>query len=131
LSRFLSVLPLALALSFAACATAGSSSGAQRSPDLITADEIATSGANNAFEAVTRLRPQWLRARGTSSIAGGNLADAVIAVYLGNQRLGDVASLRMISVAGIRSIQWLDAARAATLLGGLGSDTIGGAIVVK
>jgi hypothetical protein len=122
------VLPLALALSFAACATTGSSSGAQRSPDLITADEIATSGANNAFEAVTRLRPQWLRARGTSSIAGGN---AVIAVYLGNQRLGDVASLRMISVAGIRSIQWLDAARAATLLGGSGSDPIGGAIVVK
>lgn len=131
MSRFFSLIPLALAVSFAACASTGSSSGTRRSPDLITGDEIAGSGAANALEAVTRLRPNWMRARGTSSMAGGSIQNQVIVVYLDGQRLGDITSLRMLSVAGIQSMQWLDAARASTVLSGLGSDAIAGAIVIK
>ncbi len=131
MSRFLSLIPLALAVSFAACASTGSSSGTGRLPDLITGDEIASSGASNALEAVTRLRPNWMRARGTSSIAGGRIQSQVIVVYLDGQRLGDITSLRMQSVAGIQSMQWLDAARASTVLSGLGSEAIAGAIVIK
>jgi hypothetical protein len=47
------------------------------------------------------------------------------------QRLGDVTALRMVSIMGIKSMQWLDAARAYTVLPGLGSDPISGAIVIK
>ena len=131
LSRFFSLIPLALAVSLAACASTGSSSGTRRSPDLITGDEIAGSGASNALEAITRLRPNWMRARGTSSIAGGNIRNQVIAVYMDGQRLGDSTSLRTLSVAGIQSMQWLDAARASAVLSGLGSEAIAGAIVIK
>jgi hypothetical protein len=130
-SRLLSLIPLALAVSFAACASTGTSSGTRRAPDLIAGDEIASSGAANALEAVTRLRPNWMRARGTGSIAGGRIQSQVIVVYLDGQRLGDITSLRMLSVVGIQSMQWLDAARAATVLSGLGSEAIAGAIVIK
>jgi hypothetical protein len=36
-----------------------------------------------------------------------------------------------MSIAGIKSIQWYDAARAATVLSDIGSDAIVGAIVLK
>lgn len=131
MSRFISVICIAMVVAVAGCASTGSNPNAGRSPDLITEDEIATSGASNALEAVRRLRPNWMRARGISSIGRVSAPTPVIATYLDGQRLGDLSSLRLLSVAGIKSMQWLDAARASTLLSGLGSDAIGGAIVIK
>lgn len=130
---------LASIVALTACASSGTagstSTGAastqQRAPDLITSDEITTSGASNAYEVVTRLRPNWMRSQGTASIAGGSTTSQMIAVFMDNQRLGDITSLRMVSVSGIKSMQWLDAARAQTVLSGLGSDPISGAIVIK
>lgn len=130
---------MASVISFAGCAssgTAASSSTAtttttRRSPDLITSDEIATSGASSALDVVTRLRPNWMRNPGAASIAGGSTTSQMIAVFMDGQRFGDITSLRMVSASGIKSMQWLDAARAQTVLSGLGSDPISGAIVIK
>ena len=139
MSRFIPVMCLAMVVSFTGCASSGTSNSAASgtktavggSPDVIVAGEIATSGASSALEAVTRLRPNWLRDRGTGSMAGGNTMTQMIAVFMDGQRLGDITSLRMLSVSGIKSMQWLDAARAYTVLSGLGSDPISGAIVIK
>jgi hypothetical protein len=131
LRRFLSLMPLALAVSFAACASSGTTAGPRRAPDMITASELEGSGTSNALEAITRLRPNWMRDRGTGSIAGGSIRNQVIAVYLDGQRLGDVTSLRTLSVTGIRTMQWFDAARAPTVLPGLAGEAVAGAIVIK
>jgi hypothetical protein len=79
---------------------------------------------------IERLRPSWLRPPGSGSLSGG-VRSQVILVYLDGARLGDLVSLRSLSVSGIRSLQWLDAARASTVLPEIGSDPIGGAIVIK
>ena len=139
MSRFIPVVCLAAAVSVAGCASSGTSTNvasgsntaATRSPDVITADEITTSGASSALEVVTRLRPNWMRDRGTGSMAGGNTTSQMIAVFMDGQRLGDITSLRMVSASQIKSMQWLDAARAYTVLSGLGSEPISGAIVIK
>jgi hypothetical protein len=129
--RFFLIVSAVTAVSLAGCASSGSAKGEGRSPDVITREEIAVSGASTALEAVNRLRPAWLRQRGTSRIVGGVAQDPIIAVYLDGQRLGDLPSLRMLSIAQIQTMQWLDAARASTVLSGLGSDAIAGAIVIK
>jgi hypothetical protein len=144
LRRFISLMPLALAVSFAACASSGTTAGPQRAPDMIIANELEGSGATNALQAIERLRPNWMRERGTGSIAGsctggagtpctmaGIVRSQMIVVYLDGQRLGDVTSLRTLSVTGIRTMQWLDAARASTVLPGLAGEAVAGAIVIK
>lgn len=124
LSRFAAVVALS------ACASSGSAGSGRHSSDQVTYAEIASSSATNAYALIERLRPNWLRTPGIGSIGGG-VRSQVVLVYLDGNRLGDIGSLRALSVDGIKSMQWLDAARAATVLSGIGSDAIAGAIVIK
>jgi hypothetical protein len=124
LFRFVAVVALS------ACASSGATTGARQQPDLITSTEISASGTTNAWDLINRLRPHWLRPQAVGSI-GGAAYSQVIVVYVDGQRFGDISSLRTLSVTGIRSLQWLDAARAATVLSEVGSDPIAGAIIIK
>lgn len=110
-----------------ACASTGGTKGRS---DFISASEINTSGAATAWDAVQRIQPHWLRSGNIGSIGAGG-RDQIILVYLDGHRLGDIGSLRTLSTSGIISMQWLDAARAAAVLPEIGSDPIGGAIVIK
>ena len=130
--RFIGLSRIAIVVALAACASSGASTSgaARRSSDQITYAEISTASAMNAYELIQRLRPTWLRTQATASIGGG-ARSGVVVVYLDGHRLGDITSLRTLSTEGIRSMQWLDAARAATVLNEVGSDPIAGAIIIK
>jgi hypothetical protein len=113
-----------------ACASSGTASR-RSSPDEISAEEIRASNASNAYELIRRLRPNWLRATGTGSISGGVARTQAVLVYLDGQRFGELRALETLSINGVRSMQWLDPGRAATVLTGIGSDPIAGAISIK
>ena len=124
----------AIPLLGAACASSGTSTprAAESSPDRITSVEIeATTGASNAYDLIRRLRPRWLTGGGVSSIAQGQVAGQVLLVYLDGNRLGTSESLRNLNVTGIKSMQYYDAVRAATVLREVGSEPIAGAIVIS
>ena len=119
---------IAACLVVSSCSTGGSR--ATRSlPDQLTQAEIDAASAITAFELINRLRPGWLRPPNTGSLSG--IRSQLILVYLDGQRLGDVHSLRTLSKTGIRSMRWLDAARAAAVLPAIGSDPVAGAIVIS
>lgn len=128
--RFLGLSRLAAVVAVAACASSGTAGSTPRSSDTITPAEIRSSSATNAYTLIERLRPNWLRAPAMGSIGGGGRTQLVV-VYLDGHRLGDIQSLRTLSVESIKSMQWLDAARAATVLTEVGSDPIAGAIIIK
>jgi hypothetical protein len=130
LLRILGLSRCAAVVALIACASSGTTAGARHSPDQVTTAEIASSSATNAYELIQRLRPNWLRVRTIGSIGGGARSQVVV-VYVDGQRLGDTDSLRNLSAAGIISMQWLDAAKAATVLHEMGSEPIAGAIVIK
>jgi hypothetical protein len=122
--------------SAAACASSSGASGASKvsesSPDRITATEIeATTGASTAYDLVRRLRPRWLQGGAPASIAGGRVTGQVLLVYLDGNRLGSAEALRTLSASGIKSMQYYDAVRAATVLREVGSEAISGAIVIS
>ncbi len=119
----------------AGCASSGTTPGAkvtESSPDRITSTEIeATSGAQNAYDLVRRLRPRWLQNGATGSIGGGRIATQALLVYLDGNRLGVAPeALRSLSASGIKSMQYYDAIRASTVLSEIGSDPISGAIAI-
>jgi hypothetical protein len=101
----------------------------ESSPDYITSLEVAATPVANVYDLINRLRPQWLRTK-TGSIRD-NTRSQVIAVYLDDARIGDIASLRTISTSGVQSLRYYDAIRAGTVLHNAGSEPIAGAIVIS
>ena len=121
----------AIFFSLSACASTNTNRVTESSPDLVTSVEIDATSVSTAYDLVNRLRPAWLRPGRVGSIGGGTISSQIILVYLDGTRLGGVDALRTLSAAGIRSMQYLDATRAATVLRDPGSEAISGAIVIK
>lgn len=44
--------------------------------------------------------------------------------------MGDISSLRAMTVSGVKTLRYYDATRAATILRDTGKDPLGGAIVI-
>lgn len=110
-------------------ATQQSSTGGSRpthSRDRITADELATIDAQNALQAVQRLRPNFLQNRGgaASSLTQG---PQDVVVYVDQTKMGGPNTLAQIPIADVKEIQWLSGTDATQRFGtGHGS----GAIIV-
>jgi TonB-dependent receptor-like protein len=100
-----------------ACASAGG--GGTKvdagSANIITADQIAASHQSNAYEVVSRLRPNFLKSRGRTTVYGQGSDYA--AVFLDGQSYGDLSSLRNISASQIGSIRFIRGTDAVTTYG--------------
>jgi len=119
------VLALTLVASSACSSSRPSSapSPARRSGNVITAEEISGTGTTNLYDAVQRLRPQWLT---STRIRRGGSGDDLI-VYLDSNRYGTMNSLRQLSVGGVQEIQYFGASEATNRYG---TGHTGGAILV-
>ena len=123
----LTVCTLLIAAHVSACASSSTGSSRPRSErNLITAADVQRANATNALEAVERLRPQFLRQHGTPTIQQPQGAPVV--VYLNEQQLGGVGTLRNILAGEIREIRYIDARDATTRWG---TGHAGGVILVS
>lgn len=110
----LAPLVAALLLPLAACASGGGGRGATGyNSNVITADEIEQSGAENVLVLVKSLRPNWLRSRGATSV----MAEGALVAYLDGTRLGGPEMLREVTTEGIASVRFYDAASATVRFG--------------
>ena len=104
---------------------AGNTAKVTRSSYVITAEEIATVDASTAFDVVQKLRPQFLRDRGSTSTRSGaaegtgqpGTTAAGVLVYIDSAPGGSVDALRGIAASSIREIRYLSAADATTKYG--------------
>jgi len=117
-------LLLMMVLPILACTRASNRPGTG-DRDTITEQEIATSSAVNAYEAVQRLRGNFLSNRGKTTILGKSSAMPI--VYLDGVRYGEVQSLRNISASQVQAIRLY---RAYDAQQKYGNDVMGGVIEV-
>ena len=122
----------------AGCASSpsGSTTGAQQSAqptparrgsrDRITSDELATVDAQNALQAIQRLRPSFLQTRGGGSSSLTQGAQDVV-VYVDQTRMGGPSTLAQIQITDVKEIQYLNASDATQRYG---TGHSAGAIVV-
>ena len=109
----------ALAL-IALCFTALACSGGQRSTqpstrNMIVREQIAATGAADAYAVLQQLRPDFLRGRPAPS--GDDIVTQTPVVYLDDTRLGDVGQLRTIPASMISTIRLISARDATTRWG--------------
>lgn len=113
--RYVALLTVLVVVISGCSAKSGGSSGERRSRDVITAEQIAETGAQNAYEVVEQLRRGWLTSRGATSLV--DPTPRVPVVFLDNFELGELDSLRGIGVAEIREIRFIDGRDAVTRYG--------------
>jgi hypothetical protein len=97
-------------LSATACSSSGTQAangGARPGPNLITADEISKTTAQNALEVVQKLRPAMLRRPSMASANAQSKGELV--VYVDNTRYGPVDNLRQIPASSIAAVRYFSA----------------------
>ena len=114
----------ALLLLLLGCASSGGSGSSSSSGALTRVDLLETNDAY-LYQAIERLRPRWLRARGTN-FSGQSL---VAQVFLNGSPRGEICVLRQIPVQDVSEVSFLSAIDAATRYGTLAGT--GGVILVR
>ena len=126
----LSVLA-ACAASAGAGAEAGATASTSATPrirrEVITLAELQGSAATNLYDAVQRLRPQWISGANISNRTGGGTE---VVVYQGQTQLGGLEALRQLQISYAAELRWLDGSQASNTLAGVGSRRVAGAIVI-
>jgi len=124
--RGFSVLSLILVMLAGGCATSAEAGGRDgTSRDVVTRAEIADTAVSNAFQALERLRPRWLRSRGPVSVEHPEAGNPV--VYMDGTRFGPLRTLRQIGVEVIGEIRYMDPNEATNRFG---AGHTGGVIMV-
>jgi len=91
----------------AGCATTGTSaSGGSASHDYnrITAAEIATTTAQNAYEMISKMRPEYLKTRGKTTILLDTPDRA--SVFMDGVLFGEPEALKTIAASTIREVRF-------------------------
>jgi hypothetical protein len=115
------VLAVSACIGQGAPGTTASSGGSR---NLLTREQLIEQHFETAYDAVSALRSNWLQARGPDSFNN----PSQVWVYMDATRLGDVQTLKAVSVRDITSIEHLDA-NAAQARYGVGHGA--GAIVIS
>jgi hypothetical protein len=120
-----SIYLLAVVASIACAPAATTTGGVHREANLITQDEISASTGSTAYDVVSKLRPNFLMARGTGSMYTAN---DYAKVYLDGQSYGTLSSLRSIVLSQVREVRFYPGTEAVTKFG---TDAGGGVIDVR
>jgi len=115
---------LAVVLGGAACSTTGEGSTSSHGRGDITREELETTSVDDAMEAISLLRPQWLRARPARTISDPTPIVGVVIDGMAHSTREDLAQLPIVQVEVISFMNAGDA----TIRFGTGFT--GGAIVV-
>jgi hypothetical protein len=119
------VLASLLLLLVAACGSPGELGSLQPANALVQED-LERLDVSNAYQAVERLRPDWLRSRGPFSPRNPQASLPTIYVA-GVRQQGGLDALRQVRLGDVREIQYLNSSDATTRYG---TDHAGGAILV-
>jgi hypothetical protein len=97
-----------------ACSPPSATSGGH-STSIITADEIAATRETYVYDVVQKLRPNFLRSRGTTSVSPNVVT--LPNVYIDGQSYGDVNSMKQVLAGTVREIRYYDAASGSARFG--------------
>jgi hypothetical protein len=104
------------------CASASGTSGsgpgtAPRSANYLSGEEILVAKADvgTAYDAISRLRPNWLTSRGPTSFGTRETGFAI--VFVDGQQYGDLASLRNIPAYHVGDAHYYDVTEAGARFG--------------
>lgn len=113
--RMLALLALATSCAIAGCAAATSAQGGRAGSNQLTETELASTNSDNLYDAIAKLRPDWLTSRGPKSVTDMTLAS--VDVFMNGTMLGGIDYLREVRPLDVRDVRYWNAGQAATRFG--------------
>ncbi len=136
-THFRRSLIVVLMLAAGACASSGASktetTSVSSDRSLITEAELPTSGTESAYDAIRRLRPDFLRVRPAQSYnlqpdAGASGPAPAPSLIVNGQRAGELSDLRQIAATSLKSVRYYNIEQAKRKFG---MQYAGGAIEIE
>ena len=95
------------------------STGIPRISTVITSDEMSDTHAdvNSAYDAVARLRPNWLAPHGVTTGRAGAQSTEYATVFVDGQEVGGLSALRNIQAYQVASMRYYDVTQAGARFG--------------
>ena len=110
-----SVRALVAAVILAGCSAATQNSPSRGDPNVLTHEQLTATNSTSVFDALEKLRPEWLTSRGPTSVT--DATPAVPSVFMNGQMLGKVEVLRDIRVLDVGEARFWSAAQASARFG--------------
>lgn len=109
--------PIAVAVILGCATTGGTSETGHKMTNFLTAQEIMAANAdvNTAYDAIARLRPNWLVPRGAMS--SNPDATGYATVYLDGQLYGGIETLKNIAAYHVADVRYYDITQAGARFG--------------
>jgi hypothetical protein len=99
-----------------ACASATQqtqSDGARR--NQLTREQLAAANSNNLYDAIAKIRPEWLSSRGPTSVT--NSTPTSVDIFMNGSMLGNADFLKQLGVLDVSEVRYWDAASASARFG--------------
>ena len=98
------------------CASAAKQGEATHSGrNQVTQEELARANSSNLYDAIAKVRPEWLSSRGPTSVTNSTPTSAD--VFMNGSMLGKVEYLKELGVLDVTEVRYWDAASASARFG--------------
>ena len=109
-------LMLFTATSASGCVSAASQTGsAPSSNNRLTRTQLASSNLDNLYDAIAKLRPEWLSSRGPTSVT--DATPTSVSVFMNGSMLGKGDYLKQVSLLDVTEVRYYEAAQASARFG--------------
>ena len=98
------------------CASAAKPGETPRSGrNQLTREELSRTNSNNLYDAISKVRPEWLSSRGPTSVT--NSTPTSVDIFMNGSLLGNADYLKQVGVLDITEVRYFDAATASARFG--------------
>jgi hypothetical protein len=81
----------------------------------LTRTELAAANSDNLYDAIAKLRPEWLSSRGPTSVT--DATPTSVSVFMNGSMLGKADYLKQLGVLDVTEVRYWDAASASARFG--------------
>ena len=100
----------------AACASATQQATSDKpGRNQLTRDQLTAANTTNLYDAINKVRPEWLSSRGPTSVT--NSTPTSVDVFMNGSMLGRAEALKDIGVLDVTQVRYWDAASASARFG--------------
>jgi len=116
LTRALLFLLLCAMGAVVGCAGTTSQKQSERtSRNSLTQTQLAAANSENLFEAIAKLRPEWLSSRGPTSVT--DATPTSVSIFMNGAMLGKADYLKQLGALDVTEVRYFDAASASARFG--------------
>jgi hypothetical protein len=98
-----------------ACAGATTQGSSTRRPNVLTQEQLAATNSESLYDAINKLRPEWLSSRGPTSVT--DATPTAVSVFANGNLLGKADYLQQMRILDVTEVRYWDAGQASARFG--------------